>query len=64
MNALKKEKDKQITLTRTKDKLDELAQKHRQIKTEILRILELSNNGNFTKARIKTELFNLYLLIK
>ena len=48
----------------TKELLDEAMHKHREIKRELLAILGKVDSPTVTKARLKDELFKLYIKIK
>ncbi len=44
--------------------MDEALEKHRGIKSKILNLMERSNTPNFTKEKIRDELFKIYLELK
>ncbi len=45
-------------------KLSELAEKHREVKQMILVLLERMDNPNWSKAKLKDELFKIFMEIK
>jgi len=49
---------------RSKKLLEELKNKHREVKHEVLTLFEKMNTPNMTKAKIQDEIFKIYKLIK
>ena len=48
----------------TPSKIEELREKHREVKKDLLRIIEVTEHKQVTKATIKDMMFKLYLKIK
>ena len=51
-------------MTRTKTLLDETMDKHRHIKEMMLVLLEKANTVNYSKEKIKDDLFKVYMEFK
>lgn len=47
-----------------KELIQEALSKHRELKNEIINLMEQSNRPNMTKDKMREELFRIYLLLK
>jgi len=57
-------KQKQIIDKQTPEKIEELKEKHRKIKMDIVDLLDNMSIVGYTKERIKDELFKIYMELK